>query len=434
MATVSELDTINLHPIKGLRLNFIRVFESIRKDLRVKRIALSPNTVHLVFAAAPAGVINTLLLDLIHTLLDQSAAYVLRSRIADSALTKLTGDLRIFHRRLMSNQFDSGLAAALVQQIVYGEAHTPGWNDADVWYEIFQLLPRMVAAKPLTGSEIAILNEWSLPPIPASKGGIKQIRSSNDKADPQIDDRETSSHKSPFNFLPLELRNKIWRKALSNRNSIIELRFINRVVVPASGLPAVFHVNRESRVEAIRTSHSLCFFKNRPAIQNQMHILPERDILYLNSHYSELDDEEDADIHQDDETLALSLLAISLSDRHRAKIQYLAINMWEGFQLEAPERFITELARFTGLRTLIIVLKPPMKENKPIVRKQAFVFPTWESGGQEARAMVNHLYEVFCDAKERLPQWVEPAFDVVYLEEDQNNDADRWTLEAAGLT
>ena len=65
---------------------------------------------------------------------------------------------------------------------------------------------------------------------------------------------------TPFPLLPAELRSKIWRAALLERNSIIELRILNNIIIPASRPPVLFRINRKSRGEAITALSNSLFF------------------------------------------------------------------------------------------------------------------------------------------------------------------------------
>lgn len=228
---------------------------------------------------------------------------------------------------------------------------------------------------------------------------------------------------TPFPLLPAELRSKIWRAALLERNSIIELRILNNIIIPASR-PLLFRINRESRGEAITALSNSLLFPIDQATQNRLYVLLGKDILYLSRNcYHQLvysyDDPEDPRWNIDAVTRTISLLATSLSNGDRAKIQNLAIDMYEWFELDEPEAFIQELYRFQGLRTLVVVLRLPKFWNRSgYGGNRVFVEPTW-GDRKEVQDLEEKMWDIFRVAKKDRPQWKEPNLEIVYLEGDK---------------
>ncbi|KAF7907344.1 uncharacterized protein EAF01_004931 [Botrytis porri] len=176
MATASELDKIRSEPIKEGLGTFRRRFESIRSDLG---IALSSDTVQIVFSTAATAVVKSLVLDLILALQNQPASRILPSRIADRTLSS---DLTILYSRVDSNQLDSASAIPLVEQILRNDPDTPTRNDADIWHAVFELVARTNPITPLTAFEKSVLDT----PLRSSSASQRGTEQTHDEVDQRI--------------------------------------------------------------------------------------------------------------------------------------------------------------------------------------------------------------------------------------------------------
>ncbi|TGO43961.1 hypothetical protein BCON_0689g00010 [Botryotinia convoluta] len=176
MATASELDKIRSEPIKEGLGTFRRRFESIRSDLG---IALSSDTVQIVFSTAATTVVKSLVLDLILALQNQPASRILPSRVADRTLSS---DLAILYSRVDSNQLDSISAIPLVEQILRNDPDTPTWNDADIWHAVFELVARTNPITPPTAFEKAVFDT----PLRSSSASQTGVEQTHDEVDQRI--------------------------------------------------------------------------------------------------------------------------------------------------------------------------------------------------------------------------------------------------------
>ncbi|KAI9640307.1 hypothetical protein NHQ30_011357 [Ciborinia camelliae] len=174
MATASELDKIRSEPIKERLGTFCRRFESTRSDLG---IALSSDTVQIVFSTAATAVVKNLVLDLIQALQIEPAARILPSRIAERTLS---GDLGLLYSRVDANQLDITPAIPLVEQIVRNGSDTPTWSDADIWCAVFELVTRTNPATPRTATAVF---DTPLRPTSASQTRVEQT---HDEVDQRI--------------------------------------------------------------------------------------------------------------------------------------------------------------------------------------------------------------------------------------------------------
>lgn len=223
-----------------------------------------------------------------------------------------------------------------------------------------------------------------------------------------------------FPLLPAELRFKIWRTMLQERNSIVELRALNDAIIPKSRPAMVFRINRESRHEAFRAlrahADSLTF-KEDEKTQNRLCFSPERDTLYFSNDYQFVTP---STVHCKKAGMAgtLSLLAASLSDTDRAKIQSLATDIYEWPEAGDLKEIIQELIPYNGLKTLVVVMRDPVGKKYDgsdrifvewpwNLRKQAYDLKTklWKMSRSVVRGSVVGGN----------PQWKEPVVQLVCL-------------------
>ncbi|OBT80587.1 hypothetical protein VF21_00383 [Pseudogymnoascus sp. 05NY08] len=218
-----------------------------------------------------------------------------------------------------------------------------------------------------------------------------------------------------FPLLPAELRAKIWQTALFERNSIVELRVLNDAVIPKSRPSIVLGINQESRHEAFRAlralSNSLSFSKDG-ATQNQLYLLPERDIIYFSNDYQFVTP---STVHCKMAGMAgnLSLLAASLSEIDRGKIQTLAIDIYEWPEADYVRGVLQELIPFEGLKTLVVVMRDPVEEKKSD-SDRTFVNWPW-SQRKPAYDLQTKLWKMSRSTLRYNPQWKEPVVQLVCL-------------------
>lgn len=217
-----------------------------------------------------------------------------------------------------------------------------------------------------------------------------------------------------FPLLPPELRVKIWQTALLERNSIVELRALNDTITPKSRPPMVLSINKESRYEALRAfravSNSLSFSKDG-APQNKLYLLPERDILYFSNDY-QLATPSTVQGKMADMAGTLSLLASSLNEIDRAKIESLAIDIYEWSEVDHVKDIIRELVPFEGLKTLVVVMRDPVEKKSGTDR----TFVEWPWGQRkQAYDLQTKLWKMSRHTLRYHPGWREPAIKLVCL-------------------
>ncbi|OBT49974.1 hypothetical protein VE04_09544 [Pseudogymnoascus sp. 24MN13] len=219
-----------------------------------------------------------------------------------------------------------------------------------------------------------------------------------------------------FPLLPAELRAKIWQTALFERNSIVELRVLNDAIIPKSRPSIVLRINQESRYEAFRAlkalSDSLSFSKDGEA-QNQLYLLPERDILYFSNDYQFVTPST-AHCKMAGMAGTLSLLAASLSEIERAKIQTLAIDIYEWSEVDHIREILQQLIPFEGLKTLVVVMRDPVEEKKSGGGDRIFVDWRW-SQRKPAYDLQTKLWKMSRSTLRYNPQWKEPVVQLVCL-------------------
>ncbi|KAH7304358.1 hypothetical protein BKA65DRAFT_610906 [Rhexocercosporidium sp. MPI-PUGE-AT-0058] len=160
MATASELEKIRSNPIKEEVGAFRRLFESTCTDLGV---ALSSDTVQIVFSTAATAVVKSHMLDLILALQNQLVSRILRSQIGDRTLAS---DLSILYGRVDSNQLNIALAIPLIDHI----------------YAVFKLVARTNPLTPPTAFEKAVFDT----PLRSSSASQRGIKQTHDKVDQRI--------------------------------------------------------------------------------------------------------------------------------------------------------------------------------------------------------------------------------------------------------
>ncbi|KFZ02509.1 hypothetical protein V501_09542 [Pseudogymnoascus sp. VKM F-4519 (FW-2642)] len=213
-----------------------------------------------------------------------------------------------------------------------------------------------------------------------------------------------------FPLLPAELRVKIWQTALFERNSIVELRVINDAIIPKSRPSVVLRINQESRYEAFRAlkalSDSLSFSKDGEA-QNQLYLLPERDTIYFSNDYQFVSPST-VQCKMAGMAGTLSLLAASLSEIERAKIQTLAIDIYEWSEVDHIREILQQLIPFEGLKTLVVVMRDPVEEKKSGGGDRIFVDWPW-SQRKPAYDLQTKLWKMSRSTLRYNPQWKEPV-------------------------
>lgn len=219
-----------------------------------------------------------------------------------------------------------------------------------------------------------------------------------------------------FPLLPAELRTKIWRTMLLERSSIVELRNINDTIIPKSRPPIVFRINEESRQEALRAmrahSGSLHIPKDE-ATQNRLYFLPERDMLYFSNDYQFVTPSTESKANM---AGTLSLLAASLSETDRSKIQTLAIDIYEWIGVDYLKEVLQELVQFDGLRTLVVVMRDPVEKKSDSDR----IFVKWPwSQRKPAYDLQTKLWKMSRHILRYNTQWKEPVIQVVCLGGDE---------------
>jgi hypothetical protein len=218
-----------------------------------------------------------------------------------------------------------------------------------------------------------------------------------------------------FPLLPAELRVKIWQTALFERNPIVELRVLNDAILPKSRPSIVLSVNQESRHEAFRAfralSNNLSFSKDG-ATQNQLYLLPERDVIYFSNDYQFVTP---STAHCKMAGMAgnLSLLAASLSEIDRGKIETLAIDIYEWPEVGHVREVMQALIPFEGLKTLVVVMRDPVEEKKSSGDR---TFVTWPwSLRKPAYDLQTKLWKMSRSTLRYNPQWKEPVVQLVCL-------------------
>lgn len=217
-----------------------------------------------------------------------------------------------------------------------------------------------------------------------------------------------------FPLLPPELRVKIWQTALLERNSIVELRALNDTIIPRSQPPKVLSINKESRYEALRAfrAHSNTLsFSNAGATQNQLYLLPKRDILYFSNDYK-VATPSTVQGKMADMAGTLSLVASSLNEIDRAKIESLAIDIYEWSEVDHVRDIIRELLPFGGLKTLVVVMRDPVEKKSGTDR----TFVEWPWGQRkQAYDLQTKLWKMSRHILRYHPGWREPTIKLVCL-------------------
>ncbi|ELR10215.1 hypothetical protein GMDG_04608 [Pseudogymnoascus destructans 20631-21] len=218
-----------------------------------------------------------------------------------------------------------------------------------------------------------------------------------------------------FPLLPAELRAKIWQTALFECNSIVELSLLNGAIIPKSRPSIVLRINQESRHEASRAyralSNSISFHKDGPT-QNQLYLLPERDILYFSNDHQFA---APSTVHCKMAGMAgtLSLLAASLSEIDRAKIQTLAIDIYEWPEVEHVRGVMEGLIPFEGLKTLVVVMRDSLEKKSDTSDR---IFVNWPSSQRKpAYDLQTKLWKMSRSTLRYHPQWKEPVVELVCL-------------------
>ncbi|OBT70210.1 hypothetical protein VE03_00089 [Pseudogymnoascus sp. 23342-1-I1] len=220
-----------------------------------------------------------------------------------------------------------------------------------------------------------------------------------------------------FPLLPAELRFKIWRTMLLERNSIVELRALNDAIIPKSRPAIVFGINRESRQEAfralrLRSQSDSLIFREDGKTENRLCFSPERDTIYFSNDYQYVTP---STVHWKMAGMAgtLSLLAASLSDIDRAKIQSLAIDIYEWSEVDHIKEIIQELVLFDGLKTLVVVMRDPVGE-KYDGSERIFVEWSWNLR-RPAYDLKTKLWKMSRSVLRGHPGWKEPVVELVCL-------------------
>lgn len=110
---------------------------------------------------------------------------------------------------------------------------------------------------------------------------------------------------------------------------------------------------------------------------------------------------------------ALSLLGASLSETDLAKIQNLAIDIYEWPEVEDLKDIILELLQFGGLKTLVVVMRDPV-EKKYDGGDRIFVKWPW-SQRKQAYDLQTKMWKIFRSIVRGHPQWKEPVVQLVCL-------------------
>jgi hypothetical protein len=177
-----------------------------------------------------------------------------------------------------------------------------------------------------------------------------------------------------FPDLPIELRREIWRMAILeldgyHHRSIIELQIRNNTVKPTSPTHAPFNPNREARQESFFLAGESMTLSGYETAGGILHFDPKLDTLYINNElcqfghlqdymydrYLQFDEE-----HIGKTTRALRILAKSLSDTDRSKIQNLAIeveaSMYGRHHFNELNLLERDLVQFQGLSSLTVIM------------------------------------------------------------------------------
>ncbi|KFY43475.1 hypothetical protein V495_03914 [Pseudogymnoascus sp. VKM F-4514 (FW-929)] len=218
-----------------------------------------------------------------------------------------------------------------------------------------------------------------------------------------------------FPLLPAELRAKIWQTTLHERSSIVELRAINDAIIPRACPPIAFRINQESRYEALRAfkadSNTLSFHKDETT-PNRLYLLPEQDTIYFSNDY-QFATPSTTDMKMAGMAGTLSSLAASLSQDDRAKIQTLAVDIYEWSENDYIKDVIRELVPFEGLKTLVVVMRDPVGRKYDGSDR---IFVDWPvSQRKQANDMNTKLWKMSRHILRYHPQWTEPAAQVVCL-------------------
>lgn len=235
---------------------------------------------------------------------------------------------------------------------------------------------------------------------------------------------------TPFPRLALELRLAVWGLAVTERlerdRIVLLYRSGSDRTFPLSRLSAVFHVNRESRAEAIKAlNYEPLLFSTTTGLNQQTQTLFnfQRDILYLNNsifcpEIPSYEDPMDRRYGIDDFTMNLSALIASLAQEELERIQCLAMDLYVWCQFDEPDDFARVLQQFTGLRVLTVVMQEGKQRHleniKDMISNREFIELSW-GWRKERRYLEWKLADIFYERSQRsTTTWDPPDVRVVF--------------------